>query len=77
MSRYTLAELREIAARVTAEVRENPSPGPTLDVLYATPAPPVETCQRGHAGPWGTRRNGRRYCRPCNAARRRAARRGE
>ena len=57
--RYTLGELRFIAARVLAEVRATPPQGPLLGET-----PPAETCQRGHTA-MVVRSDGHRRCADC------------
>lgn len=70
-SRYTLAELRFIAARVIAHVRANPS---TLPLLTERPGgrPKRATCRRGHAD--GRDRRG--VCVTCERARLHRRRKG-
>lgn len=73
MSRYTLEELRFIAARVIAEVRATPPEGPLLGETPPRPKRSRVPCQKlGHAGT-GRAANG--LCRACDIQRKRAARR--
>jgi hypothetical protein len=69
-ARFTPAELRFIGDRVRAEVAAHPSVRPYLGEDERAPA---ATCRYGHAD-WRERRNGTRYCGPCQAARKRERR---